>query len=700
MSLQLKNHFQRSSTLISAWILLLGCGLVTSPVTYETTIGGPQNQPTGATNKESGHPGMAGLLKPGGFTGGPDPKTIGANSYDIFTGAQGSIGSLNISGIDYSEFPKIKFIMQALDSNSNPIATLTPQSISVSESGRHVDISMNPTEVGIRVVFIIDDGMGISANGATGKSRLLEMKSTITDFLSQMNASDSVAILAQEGDTTNEVSNFSSSASDLQTVLDQYPFTASQVSSGYMGILSGLSKLNVQADEKASFIVFLSSGIQNAKPDIYTNMVNQLTTKAHPIINTILFRATDDGYGSRLSEIAKLGGGTYFHFTSREQTANLYQTMGVWRKKYLITFRSPNSQSGNREIIVTASSNNITTSAIYSIRLQSPLISIEEPINGSTVTRPLVAATKGQNEVGTDFTNVKIKVEWPDGFPRKIANASVIVNNQTQGAITNPNVDSSSELNVPWELRSYGQVGQNPVSMQIQVTDELGITSSSKPVQIIVLVQSEVCHGIPDFLCSAVMAVSPYTPWFAAIIAIVALTLVIVFRRQIASVGSPILERGIEFVTRVTKRRTVSTPKAYLEALAGIESGRKTFELFGTTPIGRSRRHAELIFQATDEESPISRLHCTILEDENVFSIRDEDSQWGTYLNGKKLEALAPEKLHEGDLIELGQAERGGIKLRFSLYASEQSEESTNLQNGESLKNNDEEDGVTKPRRR
>jgi pSer/pThr/pTyr-binding forkhead associated (FHA) protein len=152
------------------------------------------------------------------------------------------------------------------------------------------------------------------------------------------------------------------------------------------------------------------------------------------------------------------------------------------------------------------------------------------------------------------------------------------------------------------------------------------------------------------------------------------------------------------FVSRVTTRRTYSTPKAYLTIIdgSGFMSGRSTFELYGTTPIGRSRRHAELIFQATEEASPISRLHCTILDDDGIFFIRDEDSQWGSFLNGEKLEPLEGKELHDADIIELAQVERGGMRFRFSL-AEEQ--EVSKFKSSTDFDTNDEEGRMTKARR-
>jgi pSer/pThr/pTyr-binding forkhead associated (FHA) protein len=99
--------------------------------------------------------------------------------------------------------------------------------------------------------------------------------------------------------------------------------------------------------------------------------------------------------------------------------------------------------------------------------------------------------------------------------------------------------------------------------------------------------------------------------------------------------------------------------------IAGDVSVGKTLEIYGDTPIGRSRQNAELLFQYDNENSPLSRLHCTILDEEDHFKIRDEDSANGTYLNGVRLKPLVPEDLEDGDEIELARVERGGVHLQF-----------------------------------
>jgi hypothetical protein len=130
-----------------------------------------------------------------------------------------------------------------------------------------------------------------------------------------------------------------------------------------------------------------------------------------------------------------------------------------------------------------------------------------------------------------------------------------------------------------------------------------------------------------------------------------------------------LIAKNFRSIFKVDQRYTTSTPKAYLEVIGGYYE-HNLFKIYGNTPIGRNHEVTTLTFQEGDEYSPISQLHCTIFDDEDSFSLRDEDGTNGTYLNGKKLEPLAPERLHDGDVIKIGQIERGGIKFQFSLTNS------------------------------
>ena len=118
-------------------------------------------------------------------------------------------------------------------------------------------------------------------------------------------------------------------------------------------------------------------------------------------------------------------------------------------------------------------------------------------------------------------------------------------------------------------------------------------------------------------------------------------------------------------VQKVTRRIRDIHPKAYLEIIAGEEP--KKLEVFGTERLGRDLAFADVLFHLQHKDSPISHLHCTILDEEDHFLIRDESSTNGTYLNGLRLSPMEKYEISDGDEIELARVERGGVKLIFTI---------------------------------
>ncbi len=108
--------------------------------------------------------------------------------------------------------------------------------------------------------------------------------------------------------------------------------------------------------------------------------------------------------------------------------------------------------------------------------------------------------------------------------------------------------------------------------------------------------------------------------------------------------------------------------RASLIAKSGLDASAKSvFPIYGTTSIGRSSRHANLIMHSDKEASLISLLHCTILDEDGSFWIRDEQSNNGTYLNGKKLLEFEKNLLRDGDTISLAPERDGGVVFTFVL---------------------------------
>lgn len=162
------------------------------------------------------------------------------------------------------------------------------------------------------------------------------------------------------------------------------------------------------------------------------------------------------------------------------------------------------------------------------------------------------------------------------------------------------------------------------------------------------------------------------------IIAALLIAIALAFVVGMSALG--VRRRALPGTTEHTARpHIVAAPRATLTVISGEARLFQTLALYGDTRVGRSRQHAQLIFQEDVEGSPISRLHCTFLDRQDHFALRDEDSLNGTFLNDKRLTPGMAVRLHDDDVIELGRIPIGGIKLRFNLAATPASELPTEL---------------------
>ncbi len=220
---------------------------------------------------------------------------------------------------------------------------------------------------------------------------------------------------------------------------------------------------------------------------------------------------------------------------------------------------------------------------------------------------------------------------------------------------------------ITWDIRSYQKEGQVPAMLQVQVEDELGLQAVSREVAVAIEYVPPEDTGLD--LPTSVMV---YVSLGVALVAVALAVYLFINRARVAPALQHAGESIVDFVERVTGRRTALVARAFLVPLEGFDKPpSRPFEIYGTTAIGRSRRHADLLFHRGDEDSPISRLHCTILDEDDHFAIRDEDSTNGTLVNDERLIALEPIMLHDGDVIDVAPLERGGLRLLFQYAGAE-----------------------------
>lgn len=324
-----------------------------------------------------------------------------------------------------------------------------------------------------------------------------------------------------------------------------------------------------------------------------------------------------------------------------------------------------------------------------------PQIIIDSPLDGSVLTRSVSEESRSIDPYEPASINVMGHVVWADGQPRSIEQAQFWVDGALEGQTSqNP----TGDLRFHWDLSQYSEAGAWPARLQVLVSDEYGFESVSAPVIVVIQVSQGVLPGQTGGQATACQGLGPAAAWICRMTQPMGGTTVLLLVVALFGLVSGVVLAGWMTTRRISQhagytasngsrpaRETVtrlSNPldaevSAYLEVLQGDENlvGKYIPIYVDTaTPAGRSVQQAEIVFDMNNERSVVSRLHCEFWEEGGIVRVRDMGSTQGTYVNGLRILTNGDgQMLLDGDRIELGPAERGGIVLRYRLPALEMS---------------------------
>lgn len=603
--------------------------------------------------------------------------------------SQANVRTVSITNIDTATFPDVLVSTRIKDATNSPVMMLTAQDFQVTEDRNPVEFSLERTRVGLNMVMVLDFNAGITSTGGTGGSRLDESKWIAQRYIDKMTAGDQMAVVVVRPDGTFLLQEFSQDKEQLSKAVQELKATTNtQMSFTLDGVELAIEKLKDIADEKRDKAVLLvspgiltakGSGINSGLVDIGRSLNNTDIT-----LNTVLVRNSNQAYW--LDQLAAVGSGQYAHFTNQAGIDALLEQIEIRAWQYVFKFRSKSGLSGDRLLAIgLAGSDTPITTTSYSVqpppaapRVTSIVINNGDPILRSIIVGDAKAASS------LDETNVSVSISWPDGHARWLERAELRVNNQQVGLpVSNP----ENNFSLVWDLRSFNELGTSTALVEVLVYDELGL-SASQQVQIPVEVTAS-SYGSSSGLCSSMAKIPGIGMWmsrtclnmgltasqlinFIILIVVLILIAVLWFNRSVVSkAAGEVGVRMTELYENVTVRFKKSDgrqAKAVLVGIQGIDGGeRNQFDLYGETSIGRSREHCVLVFA---NYPAISREHAVIHENKSngQWTIEDRDSANGTFLNGKQLEPFDKFiPLKHGDVIELAEVQRGGLKFRFEL---------------------------------
>ncbi len=605
--------------------------------------------------------------------------------------AQQIIERIVITSEDTSQFPEINISARFLDRTNKNINTISAENIDIYEDGQQVNFDIKKTYMGLNAVILFDLNASINVKGRSGESVRDEMRLAALQFVDTMKDKDKLVIMASDRDQVYLLQNFSADKNALKKFLTDYSFrsTDSHISFPLDGVNSALERLKNSPDTEINkVIILISSGIVASKPtnisqavDITSRFASDATIPIYSILVNSEFKPR------YLDTLAENNAGSFVHFEGEASVTKMYEEIDQLRNQYAITYKTTSGKAGERTLsIMRSKAKTPLVSYTYSVQNppQPPRIESFTINNGDPIIRQASDWDSDLSAISPTEVRAVINYDWPDGYLRDLTKAELLIDGQTVEIKTS---SLTGDIFFTINLRGVIDPGSTTMVVEGRIQDELGFEDSlSQPVTVEVIVPSkpvDLSAVIPMPVCDALETVpsigstlGPYcrtlgiTPTAVINFGLWAFMLVLVGILWVnrTKVASGIQETG-QALTSMYKRLTQQVggkaPKARLEALQGVEKGeRNVFDLFGETPVGRDKEYAELVFV---NHLSISREHCIFHEDRATgnWSVEDRDSANGTYLNGNKLDPFTRYPINEGDIVEMSQVERGGIKFRF-----------------------------------
>jgi len=589
-------------------------------------------------------------------------------------------------------FPDVRVQARALDANGAFIPNLATTQFTVREDDEPVqiqEVSTAPLPLSQNVVFVIDE--------LVLGPRLAVVRDAILSFAqNHMQLGDQVEVLAaSNGGKKQTIIPLTSDPDVVVKGMQEQNYNPNSASGTLLlnAVNQGLTDLSAlnQDTETLSKIIVLSVSI-NDQLDLGKTIETALQLGIP--IHTVLLGSEDiKGALGRLARETEAGPGTI----SPEALNGLFTTLDAQRvqDQYLISYRSKADHPGDHELALVAGGVSSKAFAFTLDQLELPLVHITAPAADTVITRTEAFFRQDPKTIQPAEQTVAVEINWPDGHPREIVlkNTALIVNGKSLGPATviRDNGKDPVVLEFTWDLSTENAPGESPVAIVVEAEDELGLKgkSESLPVTVayVLFAGQEACPAfISQYTPSLCSNSDLILPLASLVVALAALIVVVVYLRRNPRVQQRVAQGFGTMMTRMGgprsgRTRTDGKPdatrmveplesaKAILIVLEGNSGTKQTeFRVNKTMTLGRSGDHADLVFQSDQKDrSPISRLHCTLVETGSSFGLKDQGSSNGTFINGVRLKPDQLSPLSDGDIVELARVQDGGVKLKFQL---------------------------------
>jgi hypothetical protein len=585
--------------------------------------------------------------------------------------------------ISTDSFPTITALLDIYDTNGKFVSAVDAANLTVLEDGQPIPVStLEEQEIGAQIVVAINPSPPMDTRDALGISRYDLAVETLRIWAENrpLEPRDKLSLVATAGPLL-----VNASPSEWRNSLVSFQPDARTAIPGLQSLSFALDLIEGEQDLSSGMkrsILFITSHLPDQAS---VNELETLTERAL-LLNTRVnvWMLDSEAYfvhfsANSLKSLALQTGGDYFAFSGTESLPNPENYFSHLRHLYTFSYESQLTTGGSHRLaahVQYGGLDMLSPDQNFGLDIQPPNPFLLAP------PAQIVRQAPPEDPYNTEILlptsqNIEFLVEFPDGHPRPITRATLLVDEEKVAEITSPPFE-----NFQWQLDKYTQSGEH--SLQIEVEDSLGLTKTSLGIPLTLTVVQPPSGVLAFFgrngslLTVGVIAVSGLL--LAAILLVGgrrSLQSLAARRQAKAAYHDPVTQPiPASKPTESKRKRRISlqgwarnVPKRK-KAIARLTRLNEKGSPLGGTPIPLTGE--EMSFGSDPvkvtfvlDDPSVSPRHAKLVRNENgQFLLFDQNSVAGTWINFEKA-ASEGSILTDGDLILFGL-----LRYRFDLLTN------------------------------
>lgn len=596
-----------------------------------------------------------------------------------------------------TKFPDVSLEIRAIDAHYQTITGITSSSIQVFDNGTAGNITKltsNTNGLGADIYFVIDQGNRTDqtiirdALMRYGEKFMIDGKDRVTIITNRADSKRANPLVYLP--MTNSLTDFITAVNGLPTESDKEYRSAIGAFAEALNQLRGDTS-GICTRPRLIVAIIADEELTNTE----ASTISDLAFKLRVPVNIAHVKRLDQYKDSAIyQKITEATNGIYEQVdTTRkneftELDPNIFTSIQNSRLSYSLQYRSSEGTSGSHTVIVQwvgQDQSTSTNSTEYQVNLTAPTLTFSSPIEGSVIERAATQKTENGFLYDIDTQSVELLIDWSDGYPRNLISAELLMQTAL-GTVTAASIAPSDlgRTAFDWDLREILTEGDNPITLQVRVIDELGLSATSQPVNLIIR------NTIPSGLASSLA--DPLTRYIligVGVLVLVLIILVIVYWKKVSKLASTgaigqMVDKVRKTILGGVKR---GKPVAMLKVLDGPGNliGKELPIYTENVKLGRDPAQSDFtFFESTN--STISGLHARLEKIDGqwrLVAISKSGSE--TFLDDESIPMRQPVPIQNGQIIRLGYPAQQCVELEFqsSGFSENQGNPSSNNDNNQ-----------------